>query len=197
MRLHMMAEVIPGIAPAQYEREFNSLVKIYRQLKPVYVVEIGSWKGGTLWHWLKNTRRGAHVVSVNFSPELWGPPEPEFDNRIWNEWAPEGVTLHTITGNSRHKRVISQVAAICPHIDFLFIDGDHSYEGIKADWENYSGMVKHGGVVAMHDLIAPAGRERIQVGKFFKELKEVGHKTEELYSVPAGQKRMGIGVIYV
>ncbi|NEO93666.1 MAG: class I SAM-dependent methyltransferase [Moorea sp. SIO3G5] len=42
-----------------------------------------------------------------------------------------------------------------PHlpIDFLFIDGDHSYEGIKGDWEAWTNHIKSGGIVALHDSV--------------------------------------------
>lgn len=36
-------------------------------------------------------------------------------------------------------------------IDVLFIDGDHSYQGVKDDWNNFSPFVKKGGVVVFHD----------------------------------------------
>ena len=36
-------------------------------------------------------------------------------------------------------------------IDFLFIDGDHSEEGCRRDWDMWHGFVEPGGVVAFHD----------------------------------------------
>lgn len=36
-------------------------------------------------------------------------------------------------------------------IDVLFIDGDHTYEGVKKDWEAWSPFVKKGGIVFFHD----------------------------------------------
>ncbi len=36
-------------------------------------------------------------------------------------------------------------------IDFLFIDADHSYEAMKADWKEWFPKVKRGGYVALHD----------------------------------------------
>jgi hypothetical protein len=36
-------------------------------------------------------------------------------------------------------------------VEFLFIDGDHSFEGISADWNAWSGLVARGGLVALHD----------------------------------------------
>jgi predicted O-methyltransferase YrrM len=35
--------------------------------------------------------------------------------------------------------------------DFLFIDGDHSWEGIKGDWEGWRDLIATGGIVALHD----------------------------------------------
>jgi predicted O-methyltransferase YrrM len=38
-------------------------------------------------------------------------------------------------------------------VDFLFIDADHSYEGVKKDFEMYSPLVRKGGIIAFHDII--------------------------------------------
>ena len=49
-------------------------------------------------------------------------------------------------------------------IDFLFIDGDHSYEGIRADWEGWSSFVAPEGVVCLHDSRATAERPIADAG---------------------------------
>ena len=36
-------------------------------------------------------------------------------------------------------------------LDFIFIDGDHSFEGVLEDYFDWSGMLKVGGVIAFHD----------------------------------------------
>jgi predicted O-methyltransferase YrrM len=36
-------------------------------------------------------------------------------------------------------------------VDFIFIDGDHSYEGISKDWQLYADKLKPGGIMALHD----------------------------------------------
>jgi predicted O-methyltransferase YrrM len=36
-------------------------------------------------------------------------------------------------------------------VDFVFIDGDHSEEGLLADWQAWSSLVEPGGIVALHD----------------------------------------------
>jgi predicted O-methyltransferase YrrM len=36
-------------------------------------------------------------------------------------------------------------------VDLVFIDGDHSEEGVRADWEGWNGFVEPGGAVVFHD----------------------------------------------
>jgi len=40
-------------------------------------------------------------------------------------------------------------------IDMLFIDGNHSYESVKADYESWHPFLRKGGIVAFHDCIMP------------------------------------------
>lgn len=48
--------------------------------------------------------------------------------------------------------VVEQVRRNITDLDLLFIDGDHSYEGVKADWEFYKGFLKKGSTVIFHDI---------------------------------------------
>lgn len=36
-------------------------------------------------------------------------------------------------------------------VDFIFIDGDHTYDGIKGDWDAWMPLVAAGGIVSLHD----------------------------------------------
>jgi predicted O-methyltransferase YrrM len=36
-------------------------------------------------------------------------------------------------------------------LDFVFIDGDHSWEGIEGDWIGFSPLIRRGGIIALHD----------------------------------------------
>ena len=193
----MLTHPVRGIVMAQRLWEFVELVRMYQAAKPHYTVEIGTWHGGSLWYWLQHAQPGAHVISVDTGPATWGPPEPDFDTSQWYDWVPEGVYLHKITGNSRAHDVQAQVGYLCPEgIDWLFIDGDHSYEGVKWDFMTYGPRVNKGGVICFHDLITPAGQPHIQVGRLWKEIRQAGYVTRELYS-ERNQQSMGIGVVLV
>ncbi len=37
-------------------------------------------------------------------------------------------------------------------IDYLHIDGDHSYEGVKKDFELYSSIMSENGIITIHDI---------------------------------------------
>jgi len=46
-------------------------------------------------------------------------------------------------------------------IDLLFIDGDHSYEGVKMDWDSWSPKLKSGSIVVFHDTSWANGVNRV------------------------------------
>lgn len=66
-------------------------------------------------------------------------------------------------------------------IDLLFIDGDHSYEGVKSDWEGFSRHIKPFGLVVFHDTTwayhtdHPSYRSDLGVHKFLDELRHQGY----------------------
>jgi predicted O-methyltransferase YrrM len=43
------------------------------------------------------------------------------------------------------------VASLPAQVDFFFVDGDHSYEGLAADWKVVKQLLKPGGIAAFHD----------------------------------------------
>ena len=83
-------------------------------------------------------------------------------------------------------------------IDFLFIDGDHTYDGAKTDFLRYGSMVREGGVIAFHDLMAPKNgrQDHIQVGRLWAEIQHCGYMTQEFWC-GSDPDWGGIGVVYV
>jgi predicted O-methyltransferase YrrM len=56
-------------------------------------------------------------------------------------------------------------------VDFIFIDGDHSDEGIQRDWHDWYPKVVNGGVIALHDArIAPNSPTELGTHRFVKEI---------------------------
>ena len=55
-------------------------------------------------------------------------------------------------------------------IDFLFIDGDHSWNGIAADWRDWTPHVVPRGLVALHDSRPMPGNEPLDSVRFTTEV---------------------------
>ena len=80
-------------------------------------------------------------------------------------------------------------------LDFLLIDGDHTYEGVKSDFEMYSSIVRKGGLIAIHDIVANTQTRDCSVNKFWEEVKSKYETFEIVNSWKQGWG--GIGLIYL
>lgn len=69
--------------------------------------------------------------------------------------------------DSTDVKAIEAVDNLNIKFDILFIDGDHSYDGVKNDYINYLKFVENGGYLIFHDTISYP-----EVGRFVNELKE-------------------------
>jgi len=72
----------------------------------------------------------------------------------------------------------------------VFIDGDHTYDGVKADFEMYSPLGRPGGVIALHDIAYP----NCDVPRFWSEISP--RYTAKSIIHQRGPTGMGIGVIW-
>ena len=55
-------------------------------------------------------------------------------------------------------------------IDFLFVDGDHSWNGIERDWRDWTPHIVPGGVVALHDSLGVSHRPDLDSVRFTREV---------------------------
>lgn len=190
-----MVRVGPGYMPGavecyQWEAEFEKLLAIYRFRKPKRVLEVGTYHGGTLWHWLQNAQPGTFVVSVDSYAV-------GVDNsRLYDSWTPEGCGYQVIRGDSRKPTVIA-AAETFGHYDWIFIDAGHLYEEVKDDWENYRPMCQPGGVVVFHDILPPSRTwPDIQVAWLWKEIRQFGWTTSEIVADPDAEWG-GLGIVWM
>jgi predicted O-methyltransferase YrrM len=80
-------------------------------------------------------------------------------------------------------------------LDYLFIDGDHTYAGVKRDFEMYSPLVRSGGQVAFHDIAEHTREPSCEVDKFWNEIKQ-HYRHREMIENPK-QGWAGIGVLFL
>ncbi len=63
---------------------------------------------------------------------------------------------------SVYKSTTSAMASDFDHISFVFIDADHSYNGVRNDFLNYAPKVVKGGAVSFHDTNQEASNQVIE-----------------------------------
>jgi len=67
------------------------------------------------------------------------------------------------------KKAERALGAVTSRLDFLYIDGNHSYDVVKWDIENYWYKIKRGGLIGGHDLYARFTGVVIAVTDFARE----------------------------
>jgi predicted O-methyltransferase YrrM len=116
----------------------------------------------------------------------------------WDHWARDFETsLHMIQVLSYQPEVVHHAEQLGPY-DFLFIDGDHTYDSVRKDWDNYSPMVREGGIIALHDILPRPGYGVSQLWEQITSLEGVRYMTICQNEVMSGNEgRCGIGVVFV
>lgn len=184
------------IRALQIKAELSRLAAIVAERRPARILEIGTARGGTLCLFSKLAAADAMILSVDLPGGEFGGGYALYYVPIFRMFKRQSQKLRLIRGNSHTPEIQSAVRGLLGHdkLDMLFIDGDHSYTGVKQDFEDYMPMVKAGGLVVLHDVAEHTDRT-CEVPRFWKELK-ARYRTEEIIEDPK-QGWAGIGVVYV
>lgn len=165
----------------QLEAEYARVLDLYRTKKPERVLEIGTAEGGTLYHWLTNAADGATIVTVDLAE-----PHYESSEHLYPEWTPEGVQVVQVRGSSHDPEILEECKTFGP-FNWLFIDGAHTYEDAKMDWDDYRTLCAPGAYVFFHDIALRRKYEdggEAGVWKLWRELQAQGYWTAELRATP-------------
>ena len=113
-------------------------------------VEIGSYLGASSCFIAKALKK----KSILYCIDTWNNETmPEGGKDTYNDFLKNTCKykkkIKTLRGFSNN--IINDFKSINKKIDFLFIDGDHSYESCKQDWNLYSPLLKNNALIAFHD----------------------------------------------
>ena len=183
----------PAIRPVQMRSEMVEYARIVADLRPTTVLEIGTYRGGTLFIHSRLAAPHATLISIDLAGSLFGKIWRWLQMPIFNRFPQNGQTLHLLHADSHSKETFSKVSKLLNgrQLDLLFVDGDHSYAGVRADFEMYAPLVRPGGVIAFHDIaVQPPPSE---VARFWNEIKPRYRYKEILHSTAIDA--MGIGVL--
>jgi predicted O-methyltransferase YrrM len=186
--------------PLQIRSEIMAFLASLNAEPPKVVVEIGTAFGGTLFLLCRAAQPESLIVSIDMpgggfvgpfgrgSYGAWRLPflrafaGPRQDLRLLRQDSHLPATLEDLKHQLRGKA-----------IDLLFIDGDHTYEGVRRDFDTYSPLVRPGGWVAFHDINPGPPRFGGEVSLWWREVKE-GREYRE-FVADASQLCCGIGAL--
>jgi predicted O-methyltransferase YrrM len=190
-----LAFIRPILPFTQIDSEITGLLQLATERQVRRVLEIGTAQGGTTFLLSRAIPSTGWILTIDLLPRhssvlrFLTAPRPAF---------------HALGGSSSHPRTLRRVATLLGNekVDLLFIDGDHSYEGVKADFQLYSPWVRPGGLVVFHDIVpaaetgAPTAGHRWVGGvpRFWNEIKPQGARSWEFVESWT-QGGFGIGVI--
>lgn len=181
----------------QRRGELAQLVDIVREHQPHTVLEIGTFKGGTFRAWCECASDDALLISVDLpGGEFGGGYLPHESARI-RAHARGGQQVTLIEGDSHSFDVVAQVLSALNGraVDFLFIDGDHTFDGVQADFLTYTPLVASDGIVALHDVVPYPEVPECQVDRFWREHVLPRHPRAKTIRTDGDYAGCGIGVI--
>jgi predicted O-methyltransferase YrrM len=106
-------------------------------------IEIGTYMGATAAEMASELAPGGTLYCI----------DPYRDGDMNYEIAQRHILRQGLADRVKFLRCDAATArALLPRaIEFAFIDGDHSYEGLKADWTIVRQLLAVGGIAAFHD----------------------------------------------
>jgi len=182
------------IKPTQRRSEILKLLTLIKREKSKYILEIGTASGGTLFLLTRTIAKDAVIISIDLPGGSYGGGYSELKLPLYRAFRLPKQKLFLIRANSHSTATLNQLKRILNgnYLDFLFIDGDHSYKGAKMDFEMYTPLVKKNGIVALHD-IAYSPPEISEVYKFWEEIKK-NYEYKEFIE-ERDKKGYGIGIV--
>jgi len=163
---------------------------LFTNLKPGLVVELGSYVGTSFFSFcqaVKDSNLSTSLFAVDtwkgdkhidfYGDEVW-----ELFNKIKNRYYKELNT--NILKTTFDQAVLSFED---DSIDILHIDGEHTYNVVKHDFDTWKSKVKNEGIILFHDTHEK--RKDFGVYKLWEELKEEYNTIEFVHS-------HGLGVLF-
>ena len=95
------------------------------------------------------------------------------------------INFHLTTSKKFYQRHLNR------RWDYIHLDGDHSYQGVKLDWQRFWPQLRKGGLIAFHDIyIRELGGLKYGVRKLWREL-----KAEKRYNMMEFPGDCGLGIM--
>lgn len=130
-------------------------------------VEIGSYEGVSA----AIIAESMHPDGILYCIDPW-PAAPGKSNPCYEIFR-RGLRRRRLWGRVRILRGTSADMNddIPSDVDFIFVDGNHSWTGVEQDWSIVRSKLRVGGVVCLHDALIPVGATgRLDSAEFYDQI---------------------------
>lgn len=197
--IHVLADFCfrYAIRPLQVRDELIRFFEVVSGLQAKAVMEIGTYNGGTLFMTCRVSDPDATIISVDMSGGRFGHGYVLPRKFVYRSFTKKSQKLHLLRKDSHDPKTADQVQSLLGGVplDFLFIDGDHTYGGVRADFEMYAPLVRKGGIIGFHDIVKHPPQIECEVDRFWDEVK-IRYSHSEIIKDPS-QGWAGIGLLRV
>lgn len=178
----------------QVPDEIVAAMEIIERHAPRRILEIGTARGGTLFLFSRAAAPDAFLVSLDLAHGKYGGGYSAWKTHIFRRLLRDGQRAEFVRGDSHEAASLDEV---CQHfkgekLDLLFIDGDHTYAGVKQDYELYSPLVREGGLIILHDIAKHPPQLQCEVDRFWNEVKGCFQSQEVIADRQQGWAGIGI-----
>lgn len=184
-----------SIEPIQVREELATLAKLVAEHDPSVVMEIGTAAGGTFYTWCRWLDSAELLISLDLPDGEFGGGYSQRKLSLFRAFAPE-KELSFVRADSHDPSTVETIRDILDgrNVDFLLIDGDHRYDGVKKDFKTYRRFVADDGFIAFHDIV-PGPPENVGgVPEFWRKI-EQQHPTDVIVN-DWNQGGYGIGLVH-
>ena len=183
-----------GIVPLQVKEELIDFLKIFIKQHPKVIFECGTASGGNLFLLTRFSDKDSIIVSVDLPGGKFGGGYPSWKIPFYKSFASYNQNIILIRDDSHKISTVEKVKKVLNNrkIDIAYIDGDHTYSGVKRDFELYRSLITPGGFMVFHDIVSHKNKN-VGVPKFWQEI----HKEYEFKEIVKNwdQNGSGIGIL--
>jgi len=162
-----------ALGAMQKRYELMEMAKLIEAKKPKTIVEIGTANGETFSLLCQICPEDSTLISLDMPNSDFGNKYTTIDASRLKAFAYRNQTVHCILGDSHLEETKANVINhIGDGIDILIVDADHTYEGVKKDFEMYSPLMNNDGLIFFHDILFHPFNHGCEINLFWRQLKE-------------------------
>jgi len=164
-------EFVVEVHYSAWRGHFNFAYDLIRFMKPEVLVELGTYRGGSFLSFCQGVKDG-QLETKCYAVDTWkGDTHSGFYGEDVFALVDQVTTLHFPHHTKLIRLNFDDAAALFEDesIDILHIDGLHTYEAVKNDYETWLPKLAPNGIILFHDITVQM--RDFGVYKFWDELK--------------------------